>query len=49
MLFEKQGNQDGVNPHGFALTRGARHQKMGHFGQIGHKNLVRNGFAQGNG
>ena len=47
VLAVEQADEDGVEAHRLALTGGAGHQEVGHFGQIKDERLVRNRLADG--
>ena len=48
LLVEQRGD-DGVQAHGLALPRCARHEQVGGFGEVEHEDLVRDGAPQGHG
>ncbi len=45
--FVQQGGEDGIQPDGLSLSGGPRHQQVRHLGQVHHKGLVADAFAQG--
>src|SRR3712207_5577436 len=48
MLLVKQRSDNGIQPHGFTLSRRSRHQHVRHFTEIEHENLVRDCFSENN-
>ena len=49
VLLVEQRSDDGVEADRLTLSRCTGHEEVGHFGQVDHKALVRDGFAQSNG
>ena len=46
MFFIKKRSDDGVEAYRFTHTGGAGHEQVGHFGEVGHENVIRDSLAK---